>query len=271
MLKAKPRHKAWAKDEMIKPDADSAPKLRQLGETFSRRRLGKRLLQSELVQRTGSALIGWALASIWRSNRDNGTSTDWDTMLDGEWPAIFALWHGQHLLVPYASPSDRKFTSLVSRSADAEINARVLTRAGIDVIRGSGGREASRTDTGKGGVKALVAMRNALKRGVNVVMIADISKGQPRQAGEGIVTLAKISGRPIVPVALATSRRRVLEKSWDKTTINLPFGTRSVRLAPPIYVGSKANEQEMADARLKVTAELNRVTDEAMRAVEERS
>ena len=194
---------------MIKPDADSAPKLRQLGETFSRRRLGKRLLQSELVQRTGSALIGWTLGSIWRSNRDNGTSTDWETMLDGEWPAIFALWHGQHLLVPYASPSDR-----------------------------------------------------------NVVMIADISKGQPRQAGEGIVTLAKISGRPIVPVALATSRRRVLEKTWDKTTINLPFGTRSVRLAPPIYVTPKADEQEMADARLKVTAELNRVTEEAMRAVE---
>ena len=118
---------------MIKPDADSAPKLRQLGETFSRRRLGKRLLQSELVQLAGSVLIGWTLGSIWRSNRDNGTSTDWETMLDGEWPAIFALWHGQHLLVPYASPSDRKFTSLVSRSTDAEINARVLARAGIEV------------------------------------------------------------------------------------------------------------------------------------------
>lgn len=254
---------------MIKPDADSAPKLGQLGETFNRRRLSKRLLQSELVQKAGSALIGWTLGSIWRSNRDNGSSTDWEAMLEGEWPAIFALWHGQHLLVPYASPSDRKFTSLVSRSADAEINARVLARAGIDVIRGSGGRESSRTDTGKGGVKALISMRTALKQGVNVVMIADISKGKPRQAGEGIVTLAKISGRPIVPVALATSRRRVLEKTWDKTTINLPFGTRSVRLAPPIYVAAKANEQEMADARLKVTAELNRVTNEAMYAVGE--
>jgi hypothetical protein len=56
-------------------------------------------------------------------------------------------------------------------------------------------------------------------------MIADISKGESRQAGEGIVRLAKISGRPIVPVALATSRRNVLERTWDKTTINLPFGT----------------------------------------------
>jgi lysophospholipid acyltransferase (LPLAT)-like uncharacterized protein len=253
---------------MIEPDADTAPKPR-LGETFNRRRLGKKLLRSEVVQRAGSALIGWTLSAIWRSNWDNGTSTDWETLLQGEWPAIFALWHGQHLLVPYASPSDRKFTSLVSRSADAEINARVLARAGIDVIRGSGGRESSRTDTGKGGVKALLSMRNALRDGVNVVMIADISKGQPRQAGEGVVTLAKISGRPIVPVALATSRRKVLERTWDKTTINLPFGTRSVRLAPPIYVEPRADEQQLAAARERVTAELNRVTDEAMRAVGE--
>jgi lysophospholipid acyltransferase (LPLAT)-like uncharacterized protein len=93
---------------MIEPDADTAPKPR-LGETFNRRRLGKKLLRSEVVQRAGSALIGWTLSAIWRSNRDNGTSTDWETLLQGEWPAIFALWHGQHLLVPYASPSDRKF------------------------------------------------------------------------------------------------------------------------------------------------------------------
>ena len=55
-------------------------------------------------------------------------------------------------------------------------------------------------------------------------MIADIPHGTPREAGLGIVTLARLSGRPIVPWRIATSRRKVLEKSWDKTTINLPFG-----------------------------------------------
>ncbi|MCY0093939.1 lysophospholipid acyltransferase family protein [Hoeflea ulvae] len=234
---------------------------------MNRRRLGKKLLQSEWIQRTGSALIHWMLGAIWRSNRDNGTSTDWEALIEGEWPAIFALWHGQHLLVPYAAPCNRKFTSLVSRSADAEINARVLARAGITVIRGSGGREA-RAASEKGGVKALISMRDALRSGINVVMIADISKGEARLSGEGIITLAKISGRPIVPVALATSRRHVLEKTWDKTTINLPFGTRSVRLAPPIFVSAKAGREEIAEKRAQLTAELNRVTDEAMRAVE---
>ena len=254
---------------MTNPDAETAPSVKQLSEKLNRRRLGKRLLQSELVQRIGSVLIHWALSAVWRTNRNDGTSTDWEKQLDGEWPVILALWHGQHLLVPYAGPRDRRFTTLVSRSTDAEINARVIKLAGYDVIRGSGGRE-SRMVAGKGGVRALFAMRDALQQGVNVAMIADISKGETRVAGEGIVALARISGRPIVPVALATSRRLVLEKTWDKTTINLPFGRRSARVGPPIYVPAKANKQEMEEARARVTAELNRVTEEAMRAVEER-
>lgn len=236
---------------------------------MSRRRLGKRLLQSESVQRVGSLLIHWMLGAIWRTNRDNGTSSDWETLIDQEWPAIFTLWHGQHLLIPYGGPRNRKFVTLVSRSTDAEINARVIERAGYEVIRGSGGREAVMV-AGKGGVRALIAMRDALKRGVSVVMIADISKGEARQAGEGVVTLARISGRPVIPVALATSRRVVLEKTWDKTTINLPFGVRSARLAPAIYVSPKADKEEMAAARARVTAELNRVTEEALSAVETR-
>ncbi|MDP2119957.1 MAG: lysophospholipid acyltransferase family protein [Hoeflea sp.] len=250
---------------MTKPDAETAPRPK-LSEKLNRRRLGKRLLQSEWVQRIGSLLIHGMLSGIWRTNRDNGTSSDWETMLDEAWPAIFTLWHGQHLLIPYGGPRDRKFVTLVSRSTDAEINARVIERAGYDVIRGSGGRDV-RLVSEKGGVRALFAMRDALKRGVSVVMIADISKGEARQAGEGIVTLARISGRPIIPVALATSRRIVLEKTWDKTTINLPFGVRSARLAPPIYVSPKADKEEMLEARQRVTAELNRVTHEANTAV----
>ena len=252
---------------MSKPDDEIAQGTEPLADRRNRRRLGKRLLQSEVVQQAGSALIHWALSGIWRTNRDNGTSTDWEALLDGQWPAIFAIWHGQHLLAPYAYPRHLEFTSLVSRSTDAEINARVLKRAGVDVIRGSGGRDPHMV-VGKGGVRALFAMRDALAKGINVVMIADISKGEARMAGEGIVALARISGRPIVPVAISTSRRRVLERTWDKTTINLPFGTRSVKLAPPIFVSAKAGKEEMAEKRALVTAELNRVSEEARRAVE---
>ena len=33
-------------------------------------------------------------------------------------------------------------------------------------------------------------------------MIADIPHGTPREAGQGIILLARLSGRPILPVAI---------------------------------------------------------------------
>jgi lysophospholipid acyltransferase (LPLAT)-like uncharacterized protein len=107
-----------------------------------------------------------------------------------------------------------------------------------------------------------------LAAGRNVAMIADIPNGTPRQAGLGIVTLAKLSGRPIVAFAVATSRRKVLERSWDKTTINLPFGRGTVVIGDPIYVRSDADDAEMERKRQEVTASLNAATEKAYRLVD---
>ena len=87
----------------------------------------------------------------------------------------------------------------------------------------------------KGGAQALIALKKVLDAGSNVCMIADIPHGTPRQAGMGIVMLARISGRPVVPIAMATSRRKVLEKTWDKTTINLPFGRGGIDRRRPDF------------------------------------
>jgi lysophospholipid acyltransferase (LPLAT)-like uncharacterized protein len=156
---------------------------------------------------------------------------------------------------------------MVSRSADAEMNALVIEKIGMVAVRGSGGRESTR-HLEKGGARALIALRKALDSGKNVAMIADIPHGTPREAGLGIVTLARLSGRPIVPLALATSRRKVLEKSWDKTTISLPFGRARLGVGEPIYVPADADEAVMEEKRRELTASLNAATEQAYRAVD---
>ena len=90
--------------------------------------------------------------------------------------------------------------AMVSRSADAELNALVIEKFGFEAVRGSGGRESTR-HLDKGGARALIALKKALDAGKNVAMIADIPHGTPREAGLGIVTLARLSGRPILPIA----------------------------------------------------------------------
>jgi lysophospholipid acyltransferase (LPLAT)-like uncharacterized protein len=184
-------------------------------------------------------------------------------------PGIIALWHGQHLLAPALYPSKRRLVAMVSRSADAEINAKVVEKFGIEAVRGSGGRHGGRHQD-KGGARALIALKRALERDSNVAMIADIPNGKPRQAGMGIILLARISGRPIIAAAIATSRRKVLEKTWDKTTISLPFGRRSVVVSPVIHVSHDADDAEMERKRRELTDALNLATDQAYALVDGR-
>lgn len=181
-------------------------------------------------------------------------------------PLIIGLWHGQHLLAPALYPSHRGLVAMVSRSADAELNALVINKFGIEAVRGSGGRDTKRME--KGGATALIGLKKALEAGKNVCMIADIPHGTPRDAGMGIVLLARLSGRPIAPAAIATSRRKVLERTWDKTTINLPFGRCAIFLAPLIEVPADADDAEMERKREELTAAINYATEQAYRMVD---
>lgn len=186
-------------------------------------------------------------------------------------PFILALWHGQHIIGPLAYPGGRPLVALFSRSADAELNARVAEKMGMEVVRGSGGRAERSARPDKGGAKALIQLKRALDDGKNVTMIADIPHGTPREAGQGIILLASISGRPILPVAITTSRRTVLERTWDKTTINLPFGRRATAVGEPIYVPPKADQATLEERRQALTAGLNDATVRAAALVDKPS
>lgn len=69
----------------------------------------------------------------------------------------------------------------------------------------------------------------------------------------------------MVPLAVTTSRRRVLEQTWDKTTINLPFGRCVAILGDPVVVPADADSELMESKRLELTASLARATEEAYR------
>lgn len=231
------------------------------------KRIRRPLAQSRLVKALLVRLIAGAVNFTYRTNRRVEGSDDPAPVLAALSPAIGALWHGQHLLAPAVNPKGNRIVALFSRSADAELNALVAERLGFGVVRGSGGRDGSDSRE-KGGARALIALKRTLDTGMNVAMIADIAHGAPRQAGLGIVTLAKVSGRPIVPIAVATSRRKVIEKSWDKTTINLPFGRYALAIGEPIHVPADAGGDVMAQKQREVTDALNAATARAYRLVD---
>jgi lysophospholipid acyltransferase (LPLAT)-like uncharacterized protein len=81
-----------------------------------------------------------------------------------------------------------------------------------------------------------------------------------RVAGPGIVALARLSGRPIVPTAVVLSLR-VQFHTWDRATLGLPFGRAIVVTGDFIRVSADADEKEMEAARRAV----ERGLDEAHR------
>lgn len=223
------------------------------------RKIRRPLANSAVVKHALAFLVEGGLRFVGGTNRLVAGSSDLATSMATDGPAIYAVWHGQHLMYPTLYPKKYPIDVMVSRSSDAELNALVMKRFGVGIVRGSGGRSAKKS-LEKGGARALLALKKSLDEGRSVAMVADIPNGTPRDAGLGIVMLARISGRPIFPAAYASSRRKVVERSWDKMTISLPFGRSAMVLGDPIHVPADATEAEMEALRNTLTNGLNAVT-----------
>lgn len=219
----------------------------------------KRITRSRPVQESLALLFARYLRLVQRTNSFVMEPPDAYERIGPMMPVIAAMWHGQHFMIHYAKRPQDRAASLVSRSADGEINALALRHLGVRAIRGSGAR--GRDPRNKGGALALRAMLRALAAGEMVVMTADVPK-IARICGEGIVTLARLSGQPIVPVAVVTSRR-ISFKSWDRASLGLPFGRGVMVLGDPIFVGRDAGNAALAEARHAVEDGLDRAHERA--------
>jgi lysophospholipid acyltransferase (LPLAT)-like uncharacterized protein len=225
----------------------------------------KRIVYSPAFQDTVGSIAAAYLRLVWRTNRLIVEPVDiYDRV---QMPAIVALWHGQHFMAPFIRrDAHDRAKVLVSRHRDGEINARAAEKLGIETIRGSGAHNGEFHR--KGGAVAFAEMLDALNGGYNVALTADVPK-VARVAGLGVVKLAQHSGRPIYPVAIATSRRVELD-NWDRSAINLPFGRIAMVAGKPITVADDADEAGLETARQEVERELNRITARAYAIVDRR-
>lgn len=222
----------------------------------------ERITFSPVFQETVGTLGAWYLQLVWHTSGHVLEPPTLYEQVQVQIPIILAMWHGQHFLAPFIrkrGDASHRAKVLVSRHRDGEINARAARRLGIAAIRGSGAHNGEFHR--KGGVTAFNAMMDALKDGYNVALTADVPKVS-RIAGLGLVKLAQLSGRPIYPVAMATSRRIVLD-NWDRTTINLPFSRVALVAAEGITVPREADEATLESVRQMVENELNRITARA--------
>jgi lysophospholipid acyltransferase (LPLAT)-like uncharacterized protein len=223
----------------------------------------KKIARSQAVVSAGALVLA---AHYWLVGRTNRVvcdpAQDFYAPFDSNHAVIVALWHGEHFLIPFLGRKGKRdrFIPLTTYHRDGEI----LTRAGMHLgiekfLRGAGdhGSEFLR----KKALQAFTGMMRELKSGGNVVLTADVPK-VARVAGLGVVTLAKYSQCPIVPLAMATTHA-YRASNWDRTCINLPFGRMGMVRGEEIRVARDADDTALETARLQVENALNDVTKRA--------
>ena len=183
-------------------------------------RLLRNLLRSSWFQRAVGFPRGRILRLVWLTNRfsfEPPTSMTGSSRAAGD-PGILA-WPA------FPHPVHQDQGHLSRQGADFAASRRRIQRHRRRTARHRNHPRFRRSRPGvsrKGGVGAFKEMVRALAEGYNVASTADVPK-RARIAGLGIIMLARESGRPNMPFAMATSRSSA-SNNWDRTTINLPFG-----------------------------------------------
>jgi lysophospholipid acyltransferase (LPLAT)-like uncharacterized protein len=220
----------------------------------------RNVLRSSWLQRAVGFLAAEFLRLVWLTNKFGFDPANVYEIVEPQLPVIFAFWHGQHFMTPFIkTKQSHRGKVLISRHRDGEFNAIAVERLGIGTIRGSGDHGSAFHR--KGGVGAFKEMVRALEENYNVALTADVPK-RARVAGLGIIMLARESGRPIMPFAMATSRFLRLN-NWDRTTINLPFGQGALVGGDIVVVPPDADAETMERLRAHLEATLNDATRRA--------
>lgn len=149
-------------------------------------------------------------------------------------PAIVVSWHGQsNLAYIYAKYRDES-AILTSTHPDGRIAFALARSFGYQTIDGSGMSERQRHGTG--GLAAFRAMLKAIKGGTSLFLTADVPPIPGRQVSPGVIAIARRSGRPLLAMASSSSRRKILDRVWDKMQFNLPFSRTSLAWEEPLWV-----------------------------------
>lgn len=198
--------------------------------------------RNSIVAPVLGAMIVRMLAHTVRIRRDEATVS---ALWRAGTPAIYAAWHGRILLLPYLY-GWRRARVLASRSRDGELLTRFVAHFGLESVRGSSSR---------GGAEALRLLARSLGEGRDVVVVPDGPRGPRETVKPGIVTLARLSGAPIVPMALGASAEWRLQ-SWDEFRIPRPFARCVLRFGDPIRVPGDADRAAQDALRKEVEAAL---------------
>jgi lysophospholipid acyltransferase (LPLAT)-like uncharacterized protein len=168
-------------------------------------------------------------------------------------PVVYVLWHGRLLPCTWLH-REQGVATIISRSADGEIIARIVEQWGYVTVRGSSSR---------GGGSALRQLVRHVRAGRCLGITPDGPRGPRQRMKPGALLAAQLTGAPLIPMAAGTQRAWWFE-GWDRFLVPKPFANIRVAYGPPIFVPRDADEATLG----RIGEELERALNALIRRVD---
>ena len=160
---------------------------------------------------------------------------------------VYASWHQRFFPGITFFSKRRPITIMISQSRDGELMARVVAVFGWHPVRGSSTR---------GGPQALNQLKQLAAAGYKIGHIVDGPQGPFGVVKPGLLRIAQVAGRPIIPT-LTSAQRPWVFNSWDRFMIPKPFSQVIIRFGEPIHIPPDLDNAEFEKMRQSVEDKLH--------------
>jgi hypothetical protein len=208
-------------------------------------------------QRIGAFLVFILLRTLMATVRCRLRSPSEFLAPNAPGPIIVCFWHNRLASCIKVYESHRKphvsgkgMAALISASRDGAFLTGILEWFGVLAVRGS---------TSRRGPQALLELTTWAERGYDLTITPDGPRGPCYQVQEGVMSLAQVTGLPVVPIAFNVNwKLRV--KSWDRFQIPLPFARCEVIVGRAMRVPVETTDAERESLRQQLEADLRAIS-----------
>ncbi|MGI9245626.1 MAG: lysophospholipid acyltransferase family protein [Steroidobacteraceae bacterium] len=229
--------------------------------TRGKRRLTRARL---LLYRIAVVLAWWMIRALWASCRIThvvGLEGARQAVRDSK-SLIPVYWH-QHMLFAGRAVLDLRGDGLkpgflISPSVDGAAPAMLVEKVGGVVIRGSS------THTGARALRDFY--ETIVRQQVSPAITPDGPKGPLHEFKPGAIMLSQITGKPILPIAVAASSKYTF-RTWDAFELPLPFSRIAIVYGEPVKVPRAADSAALEQRQQEMAALLLALRREAEQAL----
>jgi lysophospholipid acyltransferase (LPLAT)-like uncharacterized protein len=263
------------RNDDLPDDADDDPASHDASQPLLRNTLYRRVTKGRrqltptrlFVYRVAVAMAWTIVRALWRSCRVThvaGLERARQAVRDSK-SLIPVYWH-QHMVfgakaVLDLRPDGLKAGFLISPSIDGTAPAMLVEKVGGVVIRGSS------THTGARALRDYY--ETIVKQQVSPAITPDGPKGPLHEFKPGAIMLSQITGRPILPIAVAHSRRYTF-RTWDAFEVPLPFSRVAIVYGEPVKVARAMDAAALGEWQARMASQLAELRGQAQAALDRR-